>query len=271
MARALVCVQDRVHLFRVVGGRLDHLTAFKAQAEVFKLETLIQARRVEANLPLDAVLDWCGENFAVWDVAIARAGDGWQTLDGKAQLCPRPHHADAVGPFHERLERKHCPVHLFVIERADIEIEVLKVARAHPGKLRHCLVRIAQHAPLFAQPHILHLAGKDGTIQLALALGDACALHRVVIAAEGDVRVHLFHARAFPLGAILHLFAVCAQKPLTLRLGIIYGKIRAHPRAVGGLEHLLRQDLLTVEDLDQHLFTLLHHAGIADQVVCQFS
>ena len=103
---------------------------------------------VEVDHAVDAVAHGGGEDFAVGDVDLAVAGDGGDALDAEGQIgVARALEPDLVRLLHQLLQRLHRPAHLRVVQRADVEVEILERLGAHLGHLRHRRAGPAQHAP----------------------------------------------------------------------------------------------------------------------------
>ena len=77
------------------------------------------------------------ENFAIGNIAIATADHSWNSLDTEMQISAGTFDFDMVGFSHQPLERLHAGLQFAIVQCADIEIEIFKRLRAHPGKLCH--------------------------------------------------------------------------------------------------------------------------------------
>ena len=120
----------------------------KLEPDVVEPGALINRGRVEEDVALHGILHRAAENFAVGNVAIAAANHRADALDAEAQIGAGPFDFHAIGFVHERLQRFHARLQFPVIERADLEIEILERLRAHAGELRHGRRRPAQAPPI---------------------------------------------------------------------------------------------------------------------------
>src|SRR5262249_16802098 len=105
--------------------------------------TLINAWRVKGDVAVDRIFHGTAEHFAIGNIAVATADDGWNSLDAEMQISIGPFNLDTIGPFHQALQRFHPWLQFAVIQRADIEKEIFKGFRAHSCKLRHRRTRPA--------------------------------------------------------------------------------------------------------------------------------
>ena len=104
------------------------------------------------------------------------------------------------------VERLHRAGHLAVVERADIEVEVLERLGAPPGGLRERRRRPAEHDPL----GVVDAAIGDGLppellVEGHLLGGDVAHFQRIFRAANPDVGVHSQHPGALVLADRRHL------------------------------------------------------------------
>ena len=108
---------------------------------------LIEAGRVVLHNAVHAVAHGRGVDFPIRNIELAVALDGVHPGNGEAQIRPRSYDMHLVGAFHAGSQRVHGAAHLVIIQRAYVEVEILKRFGTHAGLLGHGRGGIAQHHP----------------------------------------------------------------------------------------------------------------------------
>ena len=266
VARALVAVEDRVDLLGMVGGGLDDLTLAELEDNIVKDSSLVEARGVDAEGPLDGVLHRGGENLSVGNVVLPGAADCGDVLHREFQIGSRPTDMDIAGVLHPLLQRLHLLCHGRVIDRTDIEVEVLEALRAHMGLLGHPGRRPAQHNPLRARHPHLEVDGLEDVllVELHLFLRHIGHLGGVVRSAQADVALRLLHHLALVFSDVgkLVLLGVHVELPQDPVLAGVAQRVAsgfANPAQQHGGEFLG-----DVKGLDDDLLSRLDFTGMAD-------
>ena len=188
----------------------------------------------------------------------------------KRRSVPGPFDLDAIGLVHQRLQRLHARLELAVVERADVEVEILERLRAHAGELRHRRRRPAQHDPFrFLHPLVLHRAHflRDQLHLLGRHIGQ---LGDVVAAAQADVGVHLFHARELVNRGEIELPLRRFERELARDAAALDLGERNRACFSRGADERDRHLVRHVERLDQDRLVPLQSRGILDQQLREF-
>ena len=173
----------------------DDFAVFEYQADVVVGGAAVDGGAVEADDAVDAVAHGGGEDFAVGDVHFAVAADGGDVFDAESEVgFAGAFKADFVGSLHELFERLHGPAHFGVVERADVEIEILERLGAHLGHLGHRRMRPAEDAPAgFGDADVVVDFFPDGGfVEFLLVGGDVGKFGDVGVAAGADVALRRF-------------------------------------------------------------------------------
>src|SRR6266404_3080077 len=137
VTRAGIGVENLVQLFRLIACRSDDLASLEFESDAVESCPLIDAWSVKCHVTFDGIFDRTAENFAIGNVAVAAADNGWNSLDTETQIGARAFDVNAVRLFHEPPERLHAGLQFPIVQRAYIEIEVFECLRALSGKLCH--------------------------------------------------------------------------------------------------------------------------------------
>jgi hypothetical protein len=177
----------------VVGGGLDDLAFAELELHAVEGDALVDGGGVVADDAFDAVFDGGAEDFAVGDVVIAAAGDGFEAFEAEAQIGAGAGDVDVLGFVHELLERVHGGEQGGVVEQADAEEEVLEGLGAHAGLLGHGGRGPAQDDPAAVVDALVLHGAQLGHDHLHFVRGHVGAFGDVVAATHGDVAVGLLH------------------------------------------------------------------------------
>lgn len=199
VAGTFVGIENFVEAFGVVACGIDDFAVFEFEVDIFEGAAFVDGRGVVGDVAVDAGFDGGGEDFAVWDVVVAAAGDCGDIFDGEFEVGGGGCDFDLVGFFHEGFEGFHTGGHAGVVEGADFEEEVFEGFGAGLGLLGHGVGGPAEDDP-FGFIDTLVLGGFEGFESLSDGFwGDVGGFEDVVGAAEGDIGVHFLHTVEFEI------------------------------------------------------------------------
>src|SRR6266513_2641962 len=95
-----VGIENIVQLLGLVARRLDNLSVLEFQPDMVKTCALINCRRVKGDKTVDRVAHRSRKNFAVRNVSVATADDGWNFFNAKSQIRFRACDFYPVGSLH---------------------------------------------------------------------------------------------------------------------------------------------------------------------------
>ena len=167
--------------------------------------------------------------------------------------------------LHPALQRHHRAGHLAVVQRADVEIQVLEGLGAHAGGLGHAGRRPAQHAPAGLAHAIVEHRASDAGIERHPIAGHVGVLGGVAAAANGDVGLHLLHPEQLEVAHQAGVLVVCRAQHLAVdaRVADFDDRRRAgRPRR----PHQFDRELIGhVDHVQQDAVALLQCGGVFDQ------
>ena len=143
----MVGIKNLVDAFGVACGGIDDFAILELETHVFKPCPGVDGRCVVLDHAIDRFFHRAGKDFAVRDVAVARAADGAEPLDAECQVSARPLKVHLVRLGHAPDEWLLCFGHLGVVHRADAEEKSLERLGAHAGALCHRAVGPADDHP----------------------------------------------------------------------------------------------------------------------------
>ena len=86
ISRALICIENVVELFAVIGRRIHDLTALKVEANIVKYRSLIECWRIKMDNAVDRFPDGSGKAFAIGDISFTGAWDDGDVPDAEFQI-----------------------------------------------------------------------------------------------------------------------------------------------------------------------------------------
>src|SRR6185369_5464169 len=120
-------------------------TVAEIEPDVIERRALMNTGRAKGVVTFNGVFDWTAEDFAIRNVALAPANNGRDPFNAETQIGSRTFDLHPIRFFHESLQRFHARLQLSVIQRANLEKEILESLRAHAGLLCHRRGWPAQH------------------------------------------------------------------------------------------------------------------------------
>ena len=211
-----------------------------------------------------------GKNLAVGDVAVAAAGHGADVFNGEAEVGAGAFEVDLVGAVHERFERGHAGGHAAVVERADIEKEILERGGAHLGLLGHGGRGPAEDDPLGFVDAPIHDRPHFSGDELHFCIGHIAHLGDVVAAAHGDVGVHLFHAGELHTGGGVESIGLGAEGEFTREAGVVILDERNSFAGTDGADQRHADRVGHIEEVDEDFFAGAEFRGVLRENGGQF-
>ncbi len=145
--RSFVGVEYAVYPFSVVRLRVDYSAVFELKRDILKSKAAFYGRRVVGYASVYAASYRRGIYFTVGKIHMPGALFYVYPFNRERKIGINAFYMHFIRVLHTLLHGVHSPVHLCVVERADVEVEVLERLGAHIGKLRHRRVRETQHYP----------------------------------------------------------------------------------------------------------------------------
>ena len=107
VAGTRIGIENAIDGCRVVGGGIDDLALAELELDVVERDALIDRWRVVGNDAFHGILDRSGETFAIGNVVLAAAIDGFEPLEAEFQIGSRPLDMNIVGLVHQLLQSLH--------------------------------------------------------------------------------------------------------------------------------------------------------------------
>ena len=126
---------------------MDDTTVFKSEAHVFKSGALIDGGRIIGQCAVYRIPYRRCVHFSVRNVAKPGAFYNRNLLDGKTEIGIRSGDPYLIRFFHQFDQWRHGPIHMRIVQIADIIIKIFKCLAAQASQLSHGRVGPPQYAP----------------------------------------------------------------------------------------------------------------------------
>src|SRR5438067_10902631 len=95
-----VGIENIVQFLGLVARRLNNLSVLELQPDMVKTCALINCRRIKGDKAVDRVAHRSRKNFAVRNVPVATADDGWNCFSAESQIRFRPCDLNPAAALH---------------------------------------------------------------------------------------------------------------------------------------------------------------------------
>ena len=193
----------------------NDLTLFERQLNTIKTDSTVNRRSVVINHPFHRVLDRSRENFTIWNVFLPTTGDRRHVLDRKTKIGSVPKNVNIISLLHESFQGVHRREIALVIEKAGIEIKILKRLCTHPCLLRHCGMRPAQDTPFCSLDPVIQNLTKILHRSAHLFGGNIACFGNIMRSTDRNISIHVLHLIKKMLGSRLILIIGRTHKHFT--------------------------------------------------------
>ena len=202
VAGAVICIEDVIDFFCIVGGGADDFAILEFQNDGFVSKSLVDSRCVIRDCAINRGFDGSGIDLAVGKVHGAVALDGADAFDREGEIGAWAQETDFVCGFHQGAQGIHGGGQLGVVHGADLKIKVGEGFCAHLSQLCHGRVGITQDAPFAVFDSLLHMNRQRVEVGVDLHIGGRNIGEFIDIGAgaDADISLDIAHLGEVPAG-----------------------------------------------------------------------